>query len=244
MVHSDIALKTKPHYANLVAILTVAAALTLISLAADIAERYASTGTSAYKASRKIQGYVRPQAPAQANQDIHGAFKGAQIPQTGDLTVRMSPEDAETLKERFEQAVALLHARQYEYAVSALNQVLELQPKLPEAYVNIGFAYLGLEDWDTALIAFTKASDLKPDQANAYYGMGLALEGKKEYEAALGAMRTFIHFSTPDDPFLAKARSALWEWEAQLGRIPEYREAKEGEESPITIKGSPHQSTE
>lgn len=236
----------KGQYDNLVTILAIAAVLALTSLAANVTDRYARIGTSAYQASKKIVGYVRPQATAQAAQeDIHAAFRNTTMPETGDLKVTMSPEDAHLLKQRFEQAVALLHAKQYDYAVMALNQVIELQPKLPEAYVNIGYAYLGLEQWDTAISAFTKASNLKPDQANAYYGLALALEGKKEYETALGAMRSYIHLSTPDDPFLAKARSALWEWEQILGRIPAPGQNPKAEEHPtIATEGSLHENSE
>jgi hypothetical protein len=36
-------------------------------------------------------------------------------------------------------------------------------------------------------------------------------------------MRTYIHLSRPDDAHLVKARAALWEWEAQLGRVRRVR---------------------
>lgn len=224
---------------NLVAILAMAAALALLALASDITGHYASMGGSAYQASKQVVGYARPQTQS-AEDMAHAAFKNPPMPKTGDLSVHMSPQDAQLLKQRFDQAVALLHAKQYDYAVMALNQVIELQPKLPEAYVNIGFAYLGLEQWDTAARAFTKASDLKPEQANAYYGLALAFEGNEDYEAALGAMRTYIHLSTPQDPFLAKARSALWEWEELLGRVKGPRNPKQGEKpSPVVEESSP-----
>ena len=234
------------HFDNLVAILAVAAALSLLALASDIASRYASSiDATAYKASKNVVGYVRPQATAPAGQDmVHAPFRNPPMPETGDLKVSMSPEDAQTLKQRFEQAVALLHAKQYEYAITALSQVIELQPKLPEAYVNIGFAYLGLEQWDTAIMAFTKASDLKPGQANAYYGLALAFEGNEEYEAALGAMRSYIHLSTPQDPYLAKARSALWEWEEILGRVPGPRNPNKDEVPSAPLEGSQPKSLE
>lgn len=39
----------------------------------------------------------------------------------------------------------------------------------------------------------------------------------------MGSMRSFIHLVKPEDPankFTNRAKSALWEWEAQLGRGP------------------------
>lgn len=131
---------------------------------------------------------------------------------------------------RFNQAVGLIHARQYEYAVTALNRVIELVPNMPEAYVNMGFALLGMERFEEAGHFFNQATILRPNQANAYWGLAEALEGMEDYEGALGAMRSYIHLSTPDDPFVARARSALWELEAQLGRIPGVKVAGESEE--------------
>lgn len=233
---------TDAHFDNLVATLAIAAALALFMLATNMTERYAATDTAtAYQASKKIEGYMRPQAIAKAQQDmIHAPLKNPPMPEQKDLTVKMSAADAQLLKQRFEQAVALLHAKQYDYAIMALNEVIKIQPKLPAAYVNIGYAYLGLEQWDSAAIAFSKAIDLKLEQANAYYGLALALEGKEDYEGALGAMRSYIHLSTPEDPFLAKARSALWEWEEILGRVPGPQNPKQAKApSPVAQGTSP-----
>ncbi|HEY0720160.1 MAG TPA: tetratricopeptide repeat protein [Gammaproteobacteria bacterium] len=120
------------------------------------------------------------------------------------------------LKARFEQAVTMLHAKQYDYAIKALHRVLELAPKLPEAHVNMGYALLGKGEYAAAADFFNTATELKPQQANAYYGLAIAYEGEQELELALGAMRSYIHLSRQDDPYLAKARAALWEWEAAL----------------------------
>lgn len=141
-----------------------------------------------------------------------------------ELPVPVMPEDpaeSHEVEYRFNQGVALLHAKRYDYAMTAFARVAELAPNMPEAYVNLGFALLGEEDYQHAANAFGKAIDLRPEQANAYWGLALAYEALKDYEGALGAMRSYIHLSrVPNDPYITKARSALWEWEAQLGRIP------------------------
>lgn len=124
------------------------------------------------------------------------------------------------LRQRFEQAVVMLHAKQYDHAVTALHRVLELSPAMPEAHVNMGFALLGLRQTQAARSFFQSAIDLRPEQANAYYGLALAEEMREDYELALGAMRSYLHLSPADDPHRTKARSALWEWEQKLGRLP------------------------
>lgn len=126
---------------------------------------------------------------------------------------------------RFQQAIAMLHAKEYDYAVKALHRVLELSPRLVEAHVNMGYALIGLQDYKAAHDFFLTATELRPGQVNAYYGLAIALEGMGDLDGALGAMRTFIHLSPVDEPFIARARAALWEWQerkadqAPLGEV-------------------------
>lgn len=122
--------------------------------------------------------------------------------------------DAE-LRDRFNQGVVMLHAREYEYAVKALHRVLELAPRMPEAHVNMGFALLGQAQHAVAADFFTAAIDLHPGQANAWYGLAVALDELGDREVALGAMRTFVHLAgEAEAPFLPRARAAIWEWQA------------------------------
>lgn len=125
---------------------------------------------------------------------------------------------------RFEQAVIMLHARRYEEAVVALERVIELSPRLPEAYVNLGYALLGLERYENARDFFLAATELQPYQGNAYWGLAVALEALDDLDGALGAMRTYIHLTPQDEPRLRRARSALWEWETrrERGPLPEH----------------------
>jgi cytochrome c oxidase subunit 1 len=121
---------------------------------------------------------------------------------------------------RFQQAVVMLHAKRYEEAITALRRLLVLAPRLPEAHINMGFALLGLKQYGEARKAFETALEIRPTQANAYYGLALALKGMNDPEGAVGAMRSYIHLSTPDDPYLNNARATLSEWEKARGRKP------------------------
>lgn len=185
------------------------------------------------------KGYAMP-AHLRAAPPRHSALTPEQGGQQAFRAAFNEPQSELERKvtERFQQAVALLHAKRYDYAITALDSVLAISPNMPEAYVNMGYAFLGLEEFGPARGAFEKAIDLKIDQVNAYYGVAIAFEGLKQYEAALGAMRSYIHLSQPGDAHLAKARSALWEWEAQLGRIKGVAVAAEGELVPQMPKPS------
>lgn len=183
-----------------------------------------------YSKPAHLRGTPSASSELSPEQSAQQAFRGAfNEPQS---------EAEQRVQERFVQAISLLHAKRYDYAITALDSVLALAPDMPEAYVNMGYAFLGLEEFGPARGAFEKALELKLDQVNAYYGLAIAFEGQGQLEAALGAMRSYIHLSTPDDPHLAKARAALWEWEAQLGRIEGVRLPAEGEVVPERPKPS------
>jgi len=127
-------------------------------------------------------------------------------------------EQAESsqLQKRFNQAVTLLHAKKYELALPAFQEVLSFAPAMPEAHVNMGFTLVGLEQYFAAKDFFITAIELNPEQANAYYGLSLVYEDAKDYKGAMGAMRTYIHRTNHNDPYLKKARAALWEWEQKI----------------------------
>ena len=135
-----------------------------------------------------------------------------QFSQIVDMRPRpASPREAE-IRTRFEQGVMMLHMRQYEFALTAFHNVLALAPEMPEAHVNMGFALLGLEQWESARDFFESATNLRRDQINAYYGLAVALEELGDLPGAIGSMQAYLHRAPPDDPFRIRAESALWEW--------------------------------
>ena len=126
--------------------------------------------------------------------------------------VDVSAED-EQVKRHFDWAVAQLRAGHLEQAIPGFQAVLEQAPAMPEAYVNMGFAHVGLEQYEQALQAFETAIEIRPQQVNAYWGLAVSLEGLCDIPGAMGAMRTYVHLAEPEEPYLAKANAALWEWE-------------------------------
>jgi hypothetical protein len=117
---------------------------------------------------------------------------------------------------RFSQGVMMLHAKEYDHALVAFHRVIELAPKMPEAYVNTGFALLGLGQYAAARDFFDEATNLRPDQLNGYYGLALALEGGGDAFGAMQAMETYLHLAPKEDPYRQKAEAAVWEWRAKL----------------------------
>jgi len=135
-----------------------------------------------------------------------------------NLAMHAASKASEEVDRRFKQAVVMLHAKQYDNAVKSLHRVLEINPNMPEAYANMGFAMLGLKNFKAAHDFFEGAIELRATQANAYYGLGEALINLNDDEGSLGAMRTYVHLVGKDDPFVEKARIRIAELNEKLGR--------------------------
>ncbi|NJD25973.1 MAG: tetratricopeptide repeat protein [Betaproteobacteria bacterium] len=156
--------------------------------------------------------------------------KRAQTPEVHAIQMRR-----EEVARRFEQGVVMLHAKDYEHALTAFHRVLQLEPDMPEAYVNSGFALLGLGEAKAAADYFESATQIRPDQMNAYYGLGEALMALGNRLGALQAMETYLHRAPAADPFRVKAEAAVWE----------LRSAMAGERpTPAATGLSPHRPTE
>ncbi len=121
------------------------------------------------------------------------------------------------------EGAALMETGRFDEAVQIIDQAGQLVPDNPVAYVYMGRALKGRGDYHAAQFFFERAMDLDPLHADAYFGYAQASEGLGDLESALGAMRSFLHVVDDPDPFrlpVAQARSAIWEWEAELGRGP------------------------
>jgi tetratricopeptide (TPR) repeat protein len=170
----------------------------------------------------------RPAAPTLAT-SAAPAVKSA-----GQRAGPAGPHDTE-IRRRFDQAVVMLHAKQYAHAATALHRLLAIAPTMPEAHVNMGYALLGLQRPKAARDFFDSATVLQPDQANAYYGLALAWEASGDLAMATGAMRSYLHLARDERPeHLRRARAALWEWE-------QAREAPAPASAPAALPASrPH----
>lgn len=129
----------------------------------------------------------------------------------------------EELGRALKRAAALVEKKQYDDAIRTLNQVRPLAGNSAQAYLLLGEALQGKGEPAAARDFIGKAIDLDPGNAQAYFQYASASENLGDLESALGGMRSFLHLVKNRDPYrlqVAQARSAIWEWEAALGRGP------------------------
>lgn len=137
------------------------------------------------------------------------ALQGRQIGTQQRHRQHVSEKRLAEIRLRFDQSVEMLNSREFERAAQALHRVLELDPKLPTAHANMGFALLGLEQPGSAADFFASAIALNPKQINAYYGMALALEAQREYAPAIEMMQIYLQRARPEDPYRARAEAVI-----------------------------------
>lgn len=122
-----------------------------------------------------------------------------------------------------DRATELVDRQRYAQAIDALNHAQPLLKDVPQAYLLIGRALEGQGDTATARDFYLAAVDRDPYLYDGYWGIATTSEALGDVEAALGAMRSYLHTEPdkhPDRLRVAQARSAIWEWESQLGRGP------------------------
>jgi Tfp pilus assembly protein PilF len=124
----------------------------------------------------------------------------------------------EEVDRRFREGVAMLQAKQYEYALTSFHRLLQLAPEMPEAHVNAGYALLGMGQPKVARDFFETATNLRPNQLNAYFGLAEALQAMGDNFGALQAMETYVHLAPQDDPFRRKAEAAAWELRTKVDK--------------------------
>lgn len=116
-----------------------------------------------------------------------------------------------------------IRERRYDEAIATLNRAGPLNPTHAPTYLTMGHALAGKRDYAEARRYYEAAINFDPVYADAYFAHAAASEQLGDLETALGGMRSFLHTVKNADPYrlqVAQARSAIWEWEAQLGRGP------------------------
>lgn len=161
------------------------------------------TGPSAPGLPEPAQPRPWIEPPRLTNRDLRGLSRASRVP----------AEASTRLRKQFDAAVMELAHGKASVAAEQFRSIIAIAPGLVEAWVNLGYAELQSERCDDALPAFARALALRPAQANAYYGMAVCHEVQGDLARARGAMRSFVHLAAQDDPFLPRARAALWQWQ-------------------------------
>ncbi len=85
----------------------------------------------------------------------------------------------------FFKAVSELEKQNYDAAIDNYKKAVSINPKLAEAYYNLGIAYGEKGDTETAIIYYKKAIAINPNDAEAYNNLGNAYREKGDTETEI-----------------------------------------------------------
>lgn len=158
------------------------------------------------------------QAPAGSPEAVAG---------NGAAAARRDPEQAagagDPVHEKLALAENLIRERKYDQSIRVLDANREMLKDEPVSYLLLGMALEGRREYAAARDFYLAAVDRDPYIADAYWGVATTSEHLGELDSAIGAMRNYLHTEPDPDPQrlrINQARSAIWEWEALLGRGP------------------------
>ncbi len=120
-------------------------------------------------------------------------------------TVKTTPtaapvEISEAAKQRYQEALSLMHSEQPAKAESILLQMTRDFPRLAGPYVNLGIIYSRSGRAKEAEQALRKAIELRPGNAAAYNELGILYRAKGRFEEAAEAYRQALK-ADPDYAF-------------------------------------------
>ena len=78
----------------------------------------------------------------------------------------------------------LLDKKNYQEAMNLFQQVINMNPQFPDAYINIGNCYGSMQDYDNAIIYFKKSLELSPDNPEVYRKLGLSYQNNGDMNTA------------------------------------------------------------
>ncbi|RME75617.1 MAG: tetratricopeptide repeat protein, partial [Planctomycetota bacterium] len=90
-----------------------------------------------------------------------------------------------TAEEYVKRAIQKSEKNNYKGALEDLNQVIQINPKSADAYLNRGNVYLAMKQFSLALKDFNRAIQINPKYVNAYIGRGKVYYTMKQYIRAL-----------------------------------------------------------
>ena len=135
----------------------------------------------------------------------YAAFEAGDLPQTIEILTTLVGHQPD-----FGPAHLLLARSHYELehwveAIAGYKRVIELEPGVPVAYLDLGVALSQVGDLDSAAGYFEKAVSMQPDDATVYYNVGAIFVRADRVDEAI----EYLTRATELDPEAALAHKAL-----------------------------------
>lgn len=82
---------------------------------------------------------------------------------------------------------------QYEEAVEAYHEAIQINPDATGPFYNLGLAYKHLKEYERAAAAFERALQLEPENMNVRLSLGNVYNRMERWEQAIGHLNQVVH---------------------------------------------------
>ena len=97
--------------------------------------------------------------------------------------------------EHYNKGVELHKQGQFNRAIAEYKEAIQANPKLEQAYSNLGLLYTAQKNWTKAMESFEKALEIKPDRTTSLNGLGSVLFAMKKPEEALEKWKRVVELN-------------------------------------------------
>ena len=112
----------------------------------------------------------------------------------------VNAQHSELLLRHYRQAEAFANQQRFDEALHEYQIVIELDPRLPQAYLGLGNIYLAKLKFDLALETYTQAIALKLQSPEIYCNRGIIYTKQGEYDKAITDFQQALAIDTSYTP--------------------------------------------
>ncbi|MDD1729595.1 MAG: tetratricopeptide repeat protein [Methanospirillum sp.] len=76
----------------------------------------------------------------------------------------------------YQQARQKVDDGEYQHAVDVLNQAVQISPRIPQVFIELGNCFDNLNRYDDAIISYEKALQIDPFHPDALFNKGMCLK--------------------------------------------------------------------
>lgn len=118
--------------------------------------------------------------------------------------------------------------RDWESAVTVLEQTLPLEPNNPAIHMNLGISYRGMQRYDEARQSYLNALELDPTNPDPYLNLAVLYgDYQQQYDDALAALDTFVDEGGGREELVEEWESALKKAKRKFDRAQQRRQERE-----------------